>query len=339
MAQRPWTVSLVGGETALGRDLRDAISAAFSGARLQLIGAQDEISGILTEHEGEPVVMTPLDSERLQASDVVFCAGSPESARKALTLLPGPPNRPLVIDATYGLEAEPAARLRAPMLEPDGYEVPEGVLNVIAHPAAIATALVLAGAEHAGPVRHAVVHILEPASERGQAGMNELQQQSTGLLSFKSLDKAVFDAQIAFNVLARYGEDAPEALQNVQARVDRHLASLLGSRNTGMPSLRLVQAPVFHGYSFSFWIDFEGRTDAAAVSAALASAVIEVRGADLDAPTSAEATGQPGVVAGLVEADRWCPTAVWVWAAADNYRLVVDNALGVARVFAPGARA
>jgi hypothetical protein len=29
---------------------------------------------------------------------------------------------------------------------------------------------------------------------------------------------------------------------------------------------------------------------------------------------------------------------VWVWAVADNFRLLVDNAIDVARVMLPGAR-
>src|SRR5207247_300203 len=72
----------------------------------------------------------------------------------------------------------------------------------------------------------AVVTVLEPASERGQAGISELQKQSANLLSFQPLPKAVFDAQLAFNVLPEYGEDAPLALQTVEDRISRDLAAL-----------------------------------------------------------------------------------------------------------------
>ena len=59
-------------------------------------------------------------------------------------------------------------------------------------------------------LRHSVIQIFEPASERGQAGIHELQQQTTSLLSFRQLEKKIFDAQLGFAMLARYGEDAPE---------------------------------------------------------------------------------------------------------------------------------
>ena len=52
-----------------------------------------------------------------------------------------------------------------------------------------------------------------------------------------------------------------------------------------MPSMRLTQAPVFHGYSLSFWVEME--TEARRHrdrESALASPHIEVRSAEFDAP-------------------------------------------------------
>ena len=59
-------------------------------------------------------MITPLDAERLQGSDVIFCAGTPESTRKAYDLAG---ERPTFIDLTYALEDLPEARLRAPMVD------------------------------------------------------------------------------------------------------------------------------------------------------------------------------------------------------------------------------
>jgi aspartate-semialdehyde dehydrogenase len=184
-----------------------------------------------------------------------------------------------------------------------------------------------------------VVQIFEPASERGQAGIHELQQQSTSLLSFRQMEKRVFDAQLGFNMLARYGEDAPDNLQAVEHRVEKHLASLLAVvKNVPMPSLRLTQAPVFHGYSLSFWIELEKRPDITEIEECLASPHIEVRSAEFDAPSNVGAAGQRGLIAGVIEPDKNNPRGVWIWAVADNFRLLVDNAIDVARVMLPGAR-
>lgn len=323
-------ISIIGSETLLGRELREALGEAGFGRNLQLIGAQDEVS--LSLASDDAAVITPMDAERLQGSDVIFCAGSPESTRKAYDLAG---ERPTFIDLTYALEDLPEARLRAPML--DNNEVVSRV-HVLAHPAATAIVLMLSRLPH--PLRHSVIQIFEPASERGQAGIHELQQQTTGLLSFRQLEKKIFDAQLGFAMLARYGEDAPEQLATVEQRIDRHLASLLASTpaRAPMPSMRLTQAPVFHGYSVSFWVEMEQRPPLPDLERALASAHIEIRSAEFDAPTNVGAAGQRGLVAGEFEFDRNHPRGVWMWVVFDNFRLLVDNAMEVARVMLPGAR-
>ena len=62
------------------------------------------------------------------------------------------------------------------------------------------------GAESYQPVVRAVIEIFEPASERGRAGLAELQRQTHGLLSFKTLEKTVYDTQVSFALVPAYGE-------------------------------------------------------------------------------------------------------------------------------------
>jgi aspartate-semialdehyde dehydrogenase len=190
-----------------------------------------------------------------------------------------------------------------------------------------------------GLVKHSVVQVFEPASERGQAGIHELQQQTTSLLAFRQLEKKIFDAQVGFAMVARYGEDAPEQLQAIEQRIDRHLASLLIStgRDLRMPSLRLMQAPVFHGYSLSLWAELDERPSVEELEEMLASSHIEVRSAEFDAPSNVGVAGHRGLIAGGIELDRNHSRGVWVWAVADNFRLLVDNAMDVARAILPGA--
>jgi aspartate-semialdehyde dehydrogenase len=99
--------------------------------------------------------------------------------------------------------------------------------------------------------------------------------------------------------------------------------------------MRLTQAPVVHGYSISLWFNFEKRPDLAELETSLASKYIEVRSRDLDAPTNVGATGQHGLIAGEFEVDRNHPQGVWMWVVMDNFRMIVDNAMDVARVVLP----
>src|SRR4029079_2056405 len=96
----------------------------------------------------------------------------------------------------------------------------------------------------------------------------------------------VFDTQLAFNMLARYGEEALEPLEGIEQRVEKHLASLLNTwPGVPMPSLRVIQAPVFHGHSISAWIEFEENPGVAALEKALSDSGLDVRRDD--PPTNA----------------------------------------------------
>ena len=322
------TIALVGGETLIGREIRDVFSTSSFPAELSLVAAVQDDAGLLTEVQGEPAVVAPLDAEALGDAKVVFLAGTADSARTALGLGVDA----ALIDLTYACEESPRARLRAPMVEPAGYGPPADTVHVIAGPASIALAMILNRLHPLYPIERAVAHIFEPASERGKPGLEELQQQTVSLLSFKGQPKAVFDAQLAFNLLARYGEEAPEPLEDLELRTERHLATLLSlASRAPIPSIRLIQAPVFHGHSFSLWVEFEENPGAAAVERALASDRIDVRDSDQEPPNIVGVTGDEGVSVGGVSLDRNHPQACWIWAVADNLRLMASNAITVAR--------
>lgn len=318
--------ALIGGDTLMGREIRDLVGVPGSSVDLKLIAGGDE-AGTLTEQAGEAAVITELTPLNLAEANVVLLAGTPDSTRKALELGIKCP----LIDLTHAAEGHGKARLRAPMVEAEDARAPRDAVHLIAHPAAIAIAMVLNRLHSQFPVEHSVIHVFEPASERGVGGIEELQQQTVNLLSLKPLPKKVFDAQLGFNILARFGEEAPSSLEDVELRIVRHLRALLAGV-TPMPSLRLIQAPVFHGHSFSVWVEFEEEQPSAeAIEQTLATGMIEVRGRDLEPPSIAGIAGMSGVALGAVEADRNRPRACWLWMVADNLRLAAENAVAVAK--------
>jgi aspartate-semialdehyde dehydrogenase len=323
------TLALVGSESLLGREIRDIISTASPELSLRLIAADEEEPGTLTRVGDEPAVVSGLEAGSLTGAQAVFLAGSADSSRKALQMAGGAAT---IIDLTYTHEEHPEARLRAPLVESETGAA-AGV-QVIAHPAAVALALFLRRTHAHYKVRRSVIQIFGPASDRGMAGLEELQQQTVNLLAFKSLPHAVFDTQLSFNLLARYGDEAPVALEETELRIERHLASLLSLTGEGagvpMPSLRLIQAPVFHGYSISAWVEFEAEAGLEELERVLAGESIDVRSRDLEPPTIVGQAGQGGIAIGGIRPDRNHGRAYWFWMVADNIRLMAENAVAVA---------
>jgi aspartate-semialdehyde dehydrogenase len=323
-------VALVGGDSLLGRELRDVLGESKPAPAIELISASAENATMLGSDEEEILALTPLTAQSLTGARVAFLAGSPASSRRALRL--NPADGPVLVDLTAALEDQPHARLRAPSAEVTRSLPQPGIIHVIAHPASIAAAMLLASLSKAAPIQRSVIHIFEPASERGKKGLDELRQQTVGVLTFQKLKTDVFDSQLSFAMLARYGEEALEPLESVEQRIEKHLASLLASYpGIPMPSLRLIQAPVFHGHSFSVWVEFAENPGPGEITRVLQAASIDVR--PDDPPSNANIAGHHGLSAGAIAPDANHPRAYWLWMVADNLKLSAENAVSVARGF------
>ncbi len=322
-------IALVGGDTLLGREIRDVFNESSLGGQLKLVAGDEDESGKVVAIDGGISILTVLHEDDLNDARVVILAGGLETSRKALASKP----EGIVIDLTGVAEDEPEARLRAPLVEdldPDWERGDPADLDgpiIVAHPASVAIALLLRRLHRSFGVLSSVIQVFEPASQHGKVGVDELQQQTVSLLSFQKLEKKVFDSQLTFNMLAALGEEAHITLLHVEERIERHLATLLNSEDpVPMPSLRLVQSPVFHGYSISAWVSFEDAPSPAEIEETLSEAGIDVRGAGLEPPNNAGIVGQTGIAVGAISSDRNNGSAVWLWMVADNLRLTAENA-------------
>ena len=325
LTERP-LIALVGGDTLLAKELREVLDESKPAPRLQLISAAADGTATLTADEEEPLVMAPLSAESLTGAKVAFLAGSPASSRRVFKV--NPKDGPRLIDLAGGLEEQPEARLRAPSAEASRPAL--SPIQVVAHPAAIALAMFLGRLSKIARIKRSVVHVFEPASERGQRGLEELRQQTVGVLAFQKLKTDVFDTQLAFNMLARYGEEALEPLEGIEQRVEKHLASLLDAwPGVPMPSVRPIQAPVFHGHSISAWVEFEENPGADMLAKALAEAGLDVR--QDEPPSNVGMAGQSGLSIGAIIVDHNQPRACWFWLVSDNLRLAAENAVAVAQ--------
>jgi len=317
-------IALVGSETLLGKELEEVIKSR-AGAQIVHFAATGE--GNFGEVEGEAVYVQPFEPAAIAGIKAVIFAGSKDGADKIYQVVSASASKPLLVDCTGLLENRPEARIVAPLLAEANLPA-TGVLE-LAHPAAAALVLVLSKLARTGVIRRAIVHVFEPASEQGRRGVAELHQQTTSLLSFKPLEKSVFEAQLSFNLLSQYGEESAAKLSATEQRIERHIASLIATRADSqipMPSLRLVAAPVFHSYSLSLWVEFDRNITASELREALASAQIEVRGENEEAPNGSSVAGQSGLVAGDIRLDRNNSRAAWLWVVGDNLRLTADAA-------------
>jgi aspartate-semialdehyde dehydrogenase len=125
--------------------------------------------------------------------------------------------------------------------------------------------------------------------------------------------------------VSRYGSKSQPSLDSIEARISRHYQKIAGPDAT-VPSIMLLQAPIFHGYAFALFLELRSPVDVQALSQALTGDHIVIPGADEDSPSNVSSAGQADVQLSL-KLDPARPNAVWLWAAADNLRIAALTAV------------
>jgi len=322
-----YRVAIVGAASLKGKEVAEVLEERnFPSSEVKLLD-DDESLGQLEALKDEITFIQSVRAEQFEHVDFTFFASDAECTRRnwKQALKSGS----AIVDFSYALEDEPDAALRTPWLErqlgqsftPELQPAPA----VVAHPIAVVLALLLVRVRAAAPVRRVVATVFQPVSEHGQKGMDELHEQTVNLLSFQQLPRKIFDVQVAFNMVARYGQDSVATLASVRDRVLKHYTKIVAG-HAPTPSLALLQAPVFHGHAFSLNLQFEQRADVAEISKALTGEHISLIASSEEAPNNINAAGQGDILVSVTP-DSSDPNSIWLWAASDNLRVAASTAV------------
>jgi aspartate-semialdehyde dehydrogenase len=322
-----YRAAIVGAASLKGKEVAEMLNERnFPAVDVRLLD-DDESIGQLEALGDEISFIQAVRSEQFENVDFTFFASDAASTRKSWKDARDAGSA--IVDLSAALEYEPGATVRSLWLERERGQVLPLDLQpgpcITAHPAAVALALLLLRARKAGAVRRAVATVFEPASERGQKGMDELHQQTVNLLSFQPLPKDIYDAQVAFNMIAQYGPKTQPALGSIEARILRHYQKIAGDAAPTL-SLLLAQAPIFHGYSLALSLEMAQSVDLNALRDALAGDHVLIPGSDDDGPSNVSAAGQPDILLSIKE-DAAQPNSLWLWAAIDNLRISAIGAV------------
>jgi aspartate-semialdehyde dehydrogenase len=294
-------VGILGPLSPAGRRLREVLQErAFPITELKLFQASGSNEATLTEFEGEILVTQALDPDLFPRLDVLFLAEPAPGVVLERARREGVP--------TLILEGDDEAPLMTPRL--NQRSVPEPTFLKMPRPAALVLGSVLAAVAHKFHLRRASATVLAPAAERGPAAMEELQQQTINLLSFRPPPTAVFGDQLAFNLLpGGAGDDGDAEIVSRQAAAVAEL--------TAPVAVNLVWAPVFASYAVSMWLDLAEEPPPAEVEKALASSrflKLQRPGKRSKQLSPLSAGGLEGVQVGPVRAQAG---GYWIWIAAD----------------------
>jgi aspartate-semialdehyde dehydrogenase len=336
IAGRPYRIGIVGASSLAGKELADSVPDSPLAAS-DVVLLDEDNAGQVTTAGDEVTFIQKIDADSFAGMDFVFFADDPAITKKYWKTARSAGAS--IVDMTYALEGEAGVVVRGPWAGPVAEGRPalrakEPDLTtpavVAAHPAAVMLLLVVNRLDAQFPVQAVSAVIFEPASEHGRAAMDELHQQTVSLLSFQTLPREQYDAQVAFNLLPSLGEAAKVNLPATKKRIAEHYAALAAETTPGL-ALQLIQAPVFHGYVASVLIELKGTATAEQVELAVYGEHVDVVGSESESPSNLSAAGQPDVLVRVSASRSDAPSSrMWLWLAADNLKLAALNAISCA---------
>jgi aspartate-semialdehyde dehydrogenase len=234
-------IAVVGAGSPDGSRIREALSrAGVPGARVALYGDTGG-EAVLSEYGDEARLIQEVDLDEIAGREVVFLCEAGSSAAAVRTLVA--PDR-TVIDLVDAL-SDPRRRIVRPA-GPEPTVRTEGALLAVPHELTVLLLDVLLPLERALGVDEATAMVLRPAADFGDAGLEELREQTIRLLSFETVPRDVFARQLAFNVLPL--ADVEDPAFRTEKRVASEMRHLL-DWPTERLALRVVVVPVFLGHA------------------------------------------------------------------------------------------
>ena len=328
-------IVIAGASSLLGAELKSLLEESkFADWDFRLV--DEELgAGTLTEAGGEPAVIQPVEEGSFEKARFVFFTGSSEFTRTNLGTAMQSGSK--IIDLTAAVFDKTETDAWFPGIESlSGLTLsPNATFYAIPSAAGMAAAALPLTLQPLGLQQFSIV-LFQPVSEAGRRGIEELESQTGQLLSFQSVGQPVFDAQVAFNLLDRFGESSAHKLTSVRERVRTEAKVLIDGRSF-FPAIQVLHAPVFYGTAFTACAAFDPLVtglSAEKLSSACRAAGFVIPSAPQDGPSNLSVAGEKSIHLGIPEADSIRHDSWWFWGAADNIRLPAANAVKLAEKLA-----
>lgn len=303
--------AIVNPETLVGNEIKTLLAErGVAYTEMKLIDSTGEYEGALTEVAGEAAIVTEASEDAFEGLDVAFFCG--DGAKNAQWIARREEDDFVAIDLSQpsAVGDEGVTAVAGVNLDAIG---PDTSLVISADPVTIPIAVVLSALRKKFRVKLCIASVIEPASQFGQEGVDELFQQTIRTLNIQAIPKKVFERQLAFNLYPLATAGAHEAY------VVSQIAQVLGS---DVPvAVSITQGAVFHGHSLSIFVQLDGDANERSVADELREGdAIEVVDAEEEAYGTIDAAGGNDVLVGRVSAAGGVKGGFWIWTVVDNLR-------------------
>jgi aspartate-semialdehyde dehydrogenase len=322
-------IVIAGASSLLGAELKSLLEESrFAASDFRLLD-EESAAGTLTEAGGEAAVIQTVDDSSFSRARFVFFTGSADFTRAHIEAASRA--GATVVDLSGAIAERAGTVTWFPRIDVLRGEESSHTAAAYAVPSAGATAAAAfsLGLPSLG-LQNLVFMCFQPTSEAGRAGIEELESQTSQLLSFQRVGKPVFDTRVAFTLLDRFGPESSHKLAAVRQRLRSETRAALAGK-AAIPAVQVVHAPVFYGTTFAACATLEPGADPTSIAKACKRAGFAVLD-EGEGPSSVSAAGENFIQLAAPAADSAQPGTWWFWGAADNIRLPAANAVKLAEL-------
>jgi len=323
-------IVIAGASSLLGNEVKTVLEEGrFAGWDLRLVD-EELVAGTLTEAGGEATLIQKVEEDTFHGARYAFLSGSTEFAKSCVAA--AREAGATIIDLSRASLSDPDAVPWFPKIELlTGKSIAKNAKRFSVFSAGGTAVAGLALALRSAGLQRFVGVMFRPVSETGRAGIEELETQTSQLLSFQSVGQQVFGTQAAFNLLPRFGSESRQDLRSQLLQIRAEVSAAIGDADEDANiTLNLIHAPVFYGLTFSICADLDGKAEAAALAAACRRAGFTLADTAEAAPSNVSVAGESGAFLRMPERDAAREGSWWFWGAADNLRLPASSAVKLA---------
>jgi aspartate-semialdehyde dehydrogenase len=314
-----YVVAVVGATGAVGNEMIETLEQRnFPVERLRLF-ASERSEGKTLEFEGSEIPVETLKEDSFKGIDIaLFSAGAERSKIWAPVAAQ---SGCVVVDNSSQWRMDPGVPLVVPEVNPYDLSWYKGI---IANPncSTIQMVVVLKPIHDAARIKRVVVTTFQSVSGTGKKAMDELLQQTTGLLNFKEITCTVYPHQIAFNCLPHIDKFLDNGYTKEEMKMVNETKKIMGDDSIRITATT-VRVPVFRCHSESLNIETEKKLSADKTREILSRApgVVVFDAPEKNVyPLPINVAGKDETYVGRIREDESIEKGLNMWIVADNLR-------------------
>jgi aspartate-semialdehyde dehydrogenase len=317
--KKQYIVAVVGATGAVGNEMIRTLEQRQFPVEQVRFFASERSAGKALNFGDKEITVEALNENAFKGIDIaLFSAGAERSRIWAPVAAK---SGCVVVDNSSQWRMDPEIPLVVPEVNPHDLKWHKGI---IANPncSTIQMVVALKPIHDAAKIKRVVVTTFQAVSGTGQKAIDELLQQTTGLLNFKEIQCNVYPYQIAFNVLPHIDMFLENEYTKEEMKMVNETKKIMGD-NSIRVTATTVRVPVFRCHSESLNIETEKKLSSNEVRAILSAApgVIVYDAPEKNLyPIPIDVAGKDETYVGRIREDDTIENGINMWIVADNLR-------------------